>query len=380
MRRRPCAVAVAQKLEVATPEERSAALHEVLPRLGVLTTDVFGNYVVQKFLDHGTPEERQRIAEQLKGQVRSRAAPGFGAGTEGRRGGEALSVEEADEQLGGKVRGHAARLPWGQREVRGSSGGPLAACYACAAAVRGEATALTRLRPVRAARRCSSCRFKCTGAAWCKRRSRCCRQTPRWRCSQSWTATSCDACGTRCAAGPGAAPPVRLCGPASLPTLFPPCVIRTCASPPSRSPPTPRRSGRQGCAASGSATEARRVCCCLVAQNGNHVIQKIIECVPTARISAVLDNFLTCVVPLSTHPFGCRVMQRILEHCTDERRRVSCLSHALAHSSTRPDASSLGSVVRTVWTDRFARPARRTARVPPAPPPPGRAGRAALLL
>jgi hypothetical protein len=32
-------------------------------------TDVFGNYVVQKFLEHGGPEQRAAIAGVLKGQV-----------------------------------------------------------------------------------------------------------------------------------------------------------------------------------------------------------------------------------------------------------------------------------------------------------------------
>lgn len=60
-------------------------------------------------------------------------------------------------------------------------------------------------------------------------------------------------------------------------------------------------------------------------QNGNHVIQKVIECVPTSRITALLDNFTGCVVQLSSHPFGCRIIQRILEHCKDKDRRVSGL-------------------------------------------------------
>lgn len=59
---------------------------------------------------------------------------------------------------------------------------------------------------------------------------------------------------------------------------------------------------------------------CVRDQNGNHVIQKVIECVPSPRIANLLDNFLLCVVPLSAHPFGCRVVQRILEHCRDARR------------------------------------------------------------
>lgn len=39
-------------------------------------------------------------------------------------------------------------------------------------------------------------------------------------------------------------------------------------------------------------------------------------------LQGLIDNFLTCVVPLSTHPFGCRVIQRVLEHCQDAERKV----------------------------------------------------------
>ncbi len=61
---------IQQKLETATPEELSAALAEVLPRATHLMTDVFGNYVVQKFLEHASPEQRLKIAEAMEGQVR----------------------------------------------------------------------------------------------------------------------------------------------------------------------------------------------------------------------------------------------------------------------------------------------------------------------
>ena len=68
---------------------------------------------------------------------------------------------------------------------------------------------------------------------------------------------------------------------------------------------------------------------CVRDQNGNHVIQKIIECVPTPRILHLLDSFLACVVPLSSHPFGCRVIQRILEHCQDAKRRTLVMEEIL---------------------------------------------------
>lgn len=79
---------------------------------------------------------------------------------------------------------------------------------------------------------------------------------------------------------------------------------------------------------------------CIHDQNGNHVIQKIIEVISTRckiyqaednskaiMFSAELDFILDCVtknvVSLSCHPFGCRVMQRILEHCIESQRAAT---------------------------------------------------------
>ncbi|RVW73187.1 Pumilio-like 5 [Vitis vinifera] len=57
---------------------------------------------------------------------------------------------------------------------------------------------------------------------------------------------------------------------------------------------------------------------CVRDQNGNHVIQKCIESVPTEKIGFIISAFRSHVATLSTHPYGCRVIQRVLEHCTDE--------------------------------------------------------------
>ncbi|EYU19929.1 hypothetical protein ABFS82_06G074600 [Erythranthe guttata] len=54
---------------------------------------------------------------------------------------------------------------------------------------------------------------------------------------------------------------------------------------------------------------------CVRDQNGNHVIQKCIERVPEAAIQFIVTIFYDQVVTLSTHPYGCRVIQRVLEHC-----------------------------------------------------------------
>ncbi|XP_059460141.1 pumilio homolog 5-like [Corylus avellana] len=59
---------------------------------------------------------------------------------------------------------------------------------------------------------------------------------------------------------------------------------------------------------------------CVRDQNGNHVIQKCIESVPTERIEFIISAFRGQVATLSMHPYGCRVIQRVLEHCTDELR------------------------------------------------------------
>lgn len=48
---------------------------------------------------------------------------------------------------------------------------------------------------------------------------------------------------------------------------------------------------------------------CVRDQNGNHVIQKCIECVPEAAIQFIVTTFYDQVVTLSTHPYGCRVIQ-----------------------------------------------------------------------
>lgn len=48
---------------------------------------------------------------------------------------------------------------------------------------------------------------------------------------------------------------------------------------------------------------------CVRDQNGNHVIQKCIEYVPQDRIQFVISSFFGEAVSLSTHPYGCRVIQ-----------------------------------------------------------------------
>lgn len=48
---------------------------------------------------------------------------------------------------------------------------------------------------------------------------------------------------------------------------------------------------------------------CVRDQNGNHVIQKCIECIPMEHIGFIISSFQDQVASLSTHPYGCRVIQ-----------------------------------------------------------------------
>lgn len=64
---------------------------------------------------------------------------------------------------------------------------------------------------------------------------------------------------------------------------------------------------------------------CVKDQNGNHVVQKVIEKVRPEKLQFIIDAFVNehenNVFTLSTHPYGCRVIQRVLEYCTENQKR-----------------------------------------------------------
>lgn len=60
---------------------------------------------------------------------------------------------------------------------------------------------------------------------------------------------------------------------------------------------------------------------CIEDQNGNHVIQKCIECNSSENIEFIIRDVTKQVFTLSTHPYGCRVIQRILENCKESQTR-----------------------------------------------------------
>lgn len=66
-------------------------------------------------------------------------------------------------------------------------------------------------------------------------------------------------------------------------------------------------------------------------QNGNHVIQKIIQMVPRLCIPFIMDAFQSQIESLASHNYGCRVIQRILEFGTEaEKKSLMTDLHACA--------------------------------------------------
>ncbi|KAI4385992.1 hypothetical protein MLD38_003970 [Melastoma candidum] len=72
---------------------------------------------------------------------------------------------------------------------------------------------------------------------------------------------------------------------------------------------------------------------CVRDQNGNHVIQKCIECVPEESIHFIISTFFDQIVTLSTHPYGCRVVQRVLEHCKNPETESKVMDEILGSVS-----------------------------------------------
>ena len=60
---------IQQKLERAAPAEKLMVFNEILTAAYSLMTDVFGNYVIQKFFEFGTPEQKQTLAQRVRGHV-----------------------------------------------------------------------------------------------------------------------------------------------------------------------------------------------------------------------------------------------------------------------------------------------------------------------
>ena len=60
---------IQQKLERASILEKNMVFNEILTAAYSLMTDVFGNYVIQKFFEFGSPDQKLSLAQRIKGHV-----------------------------------------------------------------------------------------------------------------------------------------------------------------------------------------------------------------------------------------------------------------------------------------------------------------------
>lgn len=59
---------------------------------------------------------------------------------------------------------------------------------------------------------------------------------------------------------------------------------------------------------------------CIEDQNGNHVIQKLIERLHPGEKSGIYDVVLANIFDLSIHQYGCRVIQKLFNQCDEEQK------------------------------------------------------------
>ena len=60
---------IQQRLEICTEMDKQLIFDEIMPMAHLLMTDVFGNYVLQKLFEYGTPEQCEALAVMLSGQA-----------------------------------------------------------------------------------------------------------------------------------------------------------------------------------------------------------------------------------------------------------------------------------------------------------------------
>ena len=87
---------IQQKLEHSSLTEKALIFSEILSAAYSLMMDVFGNYVIQKFFEFGTTEQKQTLAQRVRGHVLALALHMYGCRVIQR----ALESIPADMQVG----------------------------------------------------------------------------------------------------------------------------------------------------------------------------------------------------------------------------------------------------------------------------------------
>ena len=100
----------------------------------------------------------------------------------------------------------------------------------------------------------------------------------------------------------------------------------------------------------------QNVLTCIQDQNGNHVMQKVVEVMSISakdagrkagddriaekkaeKIQFLVDDVLGNVETLCCHPYGCRVLQRMLEHCVEFQKTATLDKIQLCHRTLMDD-------------------------------------------
>ena len=56
-------------MERASPQEKQLVFQEILSAAHPLMTDVFGNYVIQKFFEYGTQDQKTALVQKVTVEV-----------------------------------------------------------------------------------------------------------------------------------------------------------------------------------------------------------------------------------------------------------------------------------------------------------------------
>lgn len=93
--------------------------------------------------------------------------------------------------------------------------------------------------------------------------------------------------------------------------------------------------------------------------HGNHVLSRAIELLPTAKTAFIISALVGHGIAVSKHRFGCRVLSRLIEHCTEEEQMGVLLNEVLAEADALARHTYGNFVVQAAL--EHITPARRSA-------------------
>lgn len=68
--------------------------------------------------------------------------------------------------------------------------------------------------------------------------------------------------------------------------------------------------------------------------HGNHVLAKLVEVLPPSAVGFVAEKLRGCEVKTAKHRFGCRIWERLIEHCADDSQMRVALDAIVTEAAT----------------------------------------------